>query len=479
MTKRNTLKILFLALSVGIFVPIWGTFHNQIGVERGWIAFVSAAIFFAAGHKLKDIGNVIMTHLVGIIWGVASLMLLNSSTVKDGNTVLMSFLILSGFGVSSVLVTNIGIKFISHTPSLFSGWAIAFAILGGTINTDKWSVICIDAAIAIVIGVIFIGVGISQLQHLLIKLFKVKDVEEDTNVKITKQNVSVEISPRITTTEQKIEKYTKHFSSYSESSNGNYENQYFKNGVDDLKSEIINLKDSISTYSKNSNNMNSDLNNVKVKIIGVCGSPHKNGSTIKYLRRALEAAESIGNVETEIIELTGKDIKPCMGCKSDKCYGTCRINDVMQDFYPKLRDCDGIILGSPSYFGTFTAQLKIFIDRLRVMRHTNFELCNKVIGTLSVAGRRHGGQELTNVDIMQSMMRHNTILVNDGTAVCQLGATGWSHTFDDPNVKSEDDEYGMQTAEGVGKRVAEISKVIKASGLQRTIYEYDSLIGKR
>ena len=92
---------------------------------------------------------------------------------------------------------------------------------------------------------------------------------------------------------------------------------------------------------------------------------------------------------------------------------------------------------------------------------------------MSAAGRRHGGQELTNVDIMQSMMRHNTIIVNDGTAVCQLGATGWSHSFDDPNIRSEDDEYGMQTAEGVGKRVAEISKVIKASGLQKTIDEYN------
>jgi len=476
MTRHNAMKTLFLSLSVGIFVPIWGTFHNLIGVERGWIAFVSAAIFFAAGHKLKDVLNVVFTHLIGIIWGVLSLMALNSHVVKDGNTVLLSFLILSAFGILSVLITNIGVKFISHTPSLFSGWAIAFAILGGTTNTEEWKPICKDASIAIIIGVIFIGVGISQFQNLLLKIFKIRDVEEVVNKTSNNPFLSLERSSKFITTEQKIDKYTKPFNNKSEFAVQNHNDTYFKNEVDDLKNEIINLKDSLTNHRSNSS---SDLGSVKVKIIGVCGSPHKKGSTIEYLKKALQAAETIGNVETEIIELAGKDIKPCMGCKTDKCYGTCKINDAMQDFYPKLRDCDGIILASPSYFGTFSGQLKVFIDRLRVMRHTNFELCNKVIGTLSAAGRRHGGQELTNVDIMQSMMRHNTIIVNDGTAVCQLGATGWSHTFDDPNIRSEDDEYGMQTAEGVGKRVAEISKVIKASGLQKTIYEYNSKIGKR
>ena len=197
------------------------------------------------------------------------------------------------------------------------------------------------------------------------------------------------------------------------------------------------------------------------------------------IKRALAAAEEMGNVEVELIELAGKDIKPCLGCKSDKCGGTCRINDYMQELYPKLRECDGMILASPSYFGTFTGQLKLFLDRLRVMRHSNFELGNKVVGTLAVAGRRHGGQEITNIDLIQSMMRHNTIIVNDGTAVCQLGATGWSHTFDDPTIKSEDDDYGMQTSVGVGKRVAEIAKVIKGSGLQNVTYQYNQKIGKR
>ena len=286
------------------------------------------------------------------------------------------------------------------------------------------------------------------------------------------------LKEKVSLTEAKIIKFT---SPYREKDvePGKNEEQSEKNDILELKSEIASISNALRSNLSYLPSSSVNYLNTSVKVIGICGSPHKKGSTIAYVKKALEAAESTGNVVTELIELAGKDIKPCMGCKTDKCYGKCRINDAMQEFYPLLMECDGIIIGSPSYFGTFTGQLKLFIDRLRVMRHTDFQLGNKVVAPIAVAGRRHGGQEITNLDLIQSMMRHNTIIVNDGTAVCQLGATGWSHTFDDPGSKTEDDLYGLQTAEGVGKRVAEIAKVIKASGLQKNIYKYNAKIGKR
>lgn len=218
---------------------------------------------------------------------------------------------------------------------------------------------------------------------------------------------------------------------------------------------------------------------IHINVVGICGSPHKDGSTIMYIERALEAAARAGNVTTSIISLAGKNIHPCMACKTDSCYGKCRIDDDMQECYPLLREADGIIIGSPSYFGSMTGQLKVFVDRLRVMRHTDFLLANKVVGTLGVAGRRHGGQEITNLVLIQAMMRHNTIIVNDGTCVCQLGATGWSHQFDSPHPEDDIDDYGFQTAEGMGSKVAEIARVIKASSLSTTAYKYDADVGKR
>lgn len=474
MKKNNIIKMLMLALSVSIFVPIWGTFHAYIGINNAWVAFVSAAVFFAAGHNIREVVKVSLSHILGMFWGLAVLYIIDASLLNI-NVILYMFIVLAIFGFASVLITNIGISLVSHTPSLFAGWAVAFVVFDG-MPISEWKGSCLDVGLALVIGVWFVGVGISQFQMLLIKVLKIDD--EDTELaenRNEQENILHKNSK--SKAESKLDLY---IASYSKP-NENSQQETTNADIDEIKSGIADLKHTILDTQQFANNLHSQqsINDVKVKILGICGSPHKNGSTINYLKRALAAAEEMGNVEVELIELAGKDIKPCLGCKSDKCGGTCRINDYMQELYPKLRECDGMILASPSYFGTFTGQLKLFLDRLRVMRHSNFELGNKVVGTLAVAGRRHGGQEITNIDLIQSMMRHNTIIVNDGTAVCQLGATGWSHTFDDPTIKSEDDDYGMQTAVGVGKRVAEIAKVIKGSGLQNVTYQYNQKIGKR
>lgn len=472
---------LFLALSVGIFVPLWGTFHGYVGIENTWAAFASAAIFFATGAKLKDSIKVAACNAIGLLWGLIFLYVIQLPALQGYSSTLVIFATLGVLGICAILVTSIGIPIICDSASLFGGWAVGVGALGG-ISVEKWAYIPVDILLSLLVGVFFVGVGISQLHGLLLKLFGNSEAEVATNSKdestIIKENVPKKY--KFLSAEEKMNLYT---SSYSSVANKSI-NTDVSNGpnvdVSELKREIIDLKDFIE--NKSTKQVASSVGvykDTQVKIIGICGSPHKKGSTINYLKKALEAAESVGNVSVELIELAGKEIKPCMGCKSDKCHGTCRINDYMQELYPKLRECDGIILASPSYFGTFSGQLKLFLDRLRVMRHTNFQLGNKVVGTLAVAGRRHGGQEITNIDLIQSIMRHNTIIVNDGTAVCQLGATGWSHTFDDPNVKSEEDSYGMQTAVGVGKRVAEIAKVIKSSGLQNMTYAYNEKIGKR
>ncbi|MDR1461372.1 MAG: DUF1097 domain-containing protein [Campylobacteraceae bacterium] len=135
MKKDKVITVILLAISVALFVSIWGTFHNIVGVQRGWIAFISAAVFFAAGHKIEESVNVALSHLLGIGWGLAVLYLFSVSIVSI-DSILYSVLTLATFGFMSVIVTNMGIKFLSHTPSLFSGWAIAFAVFGGISVTN-------------------------------------------------------------------------------------------------------------------------------------------------------------------------------------------------------------------------------------------------------------------------------------------------------------------------------------------------------
>ena len=103
-----------------------------------------------------------------------------------------------------------------------------------------------------------------------------------------------------------------------------------------------------------------------MKVIGICGSPRK-GNTEWMLGKLLEAIAGSG-VETELILLRDLTIKGCDGCLSCEMGGKerkgyCRINDDMQQIYPKLLKADGWALGTPVYFELLSGLLKNFMDR--------------------------------------------------------------------------------------------------------------------
>ncbi|NLL61503.1 MAG: hypothetical protein GX240_01790 [Candidatus Atribacteria bacterium] len=85
-------------------------------------------------------------------------------------------------------------------------------------------------------------------------------------------------------------------------------------------------------------------------------------NTDTLVTRALEGAQSMG-AETEKIYLNDLDIMPCRGCKKFPAPGYCFFHDGMDQIYPILESVDALVIGAPAYFGTFSAQLKLVIDR--------------------------------------------------------------------------------------------------------------------
>ena len=88
-------------------------------------------------------------------------------------------------------------------------------------------------------------------------------------------------------------------------------------------------------------------------IIGVCGSPRK-GNTEWMLTKLLEGAAE-AEAEPELILLRQKSIERCDGCLACKSggenrKGVCKIEDDMQEIYPKLLKADGLAFGTPVYF---------------------------------------------------------------------------------------------------------------------------------
>ncbi|NOZ23392.1 MAG: flavodoxin family protein [Planctomycetes bacterium] len=119
------------------------------------------------------------------------------------------------------------------------------------------------------------------------------------------------------------------------------------------------------------------------KVIGIVGSPKKDGLTGRLVQRALEGAASRG-ADTEIRYLADMEIKPCAGCAASDCWtgGNCKYQDDAQALQKAIRDSDAIILGAPVYYLDVNGLTKNFMDRMRL----GDAACGKRALGITVAG---------------------------------------------------------------------------------------------
>lgn len=110
-------------------------------------------------------------------------------------------------------------------------------------------------------------------------------------------------------------------------------------------------------------------------ILGISGSPKKTGYTNLLFDEALDGAIA-GGAKTDRIILNEIDFKACQECGRCDETGICVFGDDMKDIYAKLITCDALIIASPIYFGTITAQLKTMIDRCHSVWVSKYVLKN-------------------------------------------------------------------------------------------------------
>lgn len=99
------------------------------------------------------------------------------------------------------------------------------------------------------------------------------------------------------------------------------------------------------------------------KVVLLSGSPRPNGNSSMLCDEFIRGAAEAGN-KAEKILLSRKKVVGCMGCNA--CYrngGICVQKDDMEEIKNKLLEADVIVLASPVYFYSMTAQLKAVIDR--------------------------------------------------------------------------------------------------------------------
>jgi len=116
-----------------------------------------------------------------------------------------------------------------------------------------------------------------------------------------------------------------------------------------------------------------------MKVLGLFGSPRKDGNTDLLLEEALRGAEVEG-AEVERIHLGDVNIIPCKECL--KCFqnGQCILLDDMQHIYPKLLEADIIIFASPIFFYGITAWAKALVDRCQALWARKYVLQDRSLG---------------------------------------------------------------------------------------------------
>lgn len=108
-----------------------------------------------------------------------------------------------------------------------------------------------------------------------------------------------------------------------------------------------------------------------MKVVGLLGSPHKNGGTAQLLLAALKAAEREG-VKTEWYSLYDGEIKPCVGCiqnEGSECRFPCIFEDYGKTLLEKIYEADGLIFATPIYWFAPSGVMKNLLDRMTCLEN--------------------------------------------------------------------------------------------------------------
>jgi len=152
-----------------------------------------------------------------------------------------------------------------------------------------------------------------------------------------------------------------------------------------------------------------------MKIVGISASPRSSDSqTLKLVKAVLDGARSKGG-KTELVVICTLNIEFCNACGVCHKKGTCVKKDDFKTFYKKLLAADGLVMGSPDYFRSVTAQMKAIIDRMAYAVH-----CQLLTGkyTVNVATSGGTGQYRQVTDYL------NRIMLNFGSSI--TGSSGVS-----------------------------------------------------
>jgi multimeric flavodoxin WrbA len=154
-----------------------------------------------------------------------------------------------------------------------------------------------------------------------------------------------------------------------------------------------------------------------LKIVAFNGSPRPGGNTEVLLKEALEPLRQAGH-EIRVFRLNALVFKPCQDCGGCTATGVCTHKDAMSNMYEAIREADRIILASPIFFYSLSAQAKAMVDRCQAF------WCEKYLLKKAIPAGPHGRKGL--------LLLVGGMKKEDGKHGAEAVATGFFRTVSVP-----------------------------------------------
>lgn len=187
-----------------------------------------------------------------------------------------------------------------------------------------------------------------------------------------------------------------------------------------------------------------------MKVVAFNGSPRPDGNTSILLDHVLQPLRAEG-IQTEVVQLGGRDIhgcRACYGCAKTK-NGRCNYDDdVANACIAKMVEADGIILGSPIYFADVTPETKALIDRAGLVTRLSGDLLKRKVGAAVIAVRRAG--EIHGFDSINHFFLLSQMFVP--------GSSYWNVGIGLDKGDVNKDEEGLRTMRVLGENMAWLLK---------------------
>jgi multimeric flavodoxin WrbA len=184
-----------------------------------------------------------------------------------------------------------------------------------------------------------------------------------------------------------------------------------------------------------------------MKVVAISSSPRRDGNTAILLRHVLAELDGAG-IETELVQLAGKSLSGCTGCLKcataldNHCHGV--KDDGVNECIDKMLAADGILLGTPVFFGDANATMRALIERSGYATRKNGNPLARKVGAAVIAVRRGGAMHA--FDSVNHFFQIAAMVV--------VGSSYWNFGIGGEAGAVESDAEGLQTMHNLGINMA-------------------------